>query len=81
MQSSLAQKSDNYQLAEESYRKLLRIEAGEARWWMGLGYALDSQQKYDSAKQAYRQALSADGLSKQASEYIENRLVQLGESE
>ncbi|MPY25881.1 tetratricopeptide repeat protein [Shewanella sp. YLB-07] len=81
MQSSLAQKSDNYQLAEESYRKLLRIEAGQARWWMGLGYALDSQQKYDSAKQAYRQALSADGLSKQASEYIENRLVQLGESE
>ena len=81
MQSSLAQKSDNYQLAEESYRKLLRIEAGQARWWMGLGYALDSQLEYDSAKQAYRQALSADGLSKQASEYIENRLVQLGESE
>ncbi|MBE7214443.1 tetratricopeptide repeat protein [Shewanella benthica] len=81
LQSSLAQKSNNYQLAEESYRKLLRIEAGQARWWMGLGYALDSQLEYDSAKQAYRQALSADGLSKQASEYIENRLVQLGESE
>ncbi|AQS40422.1 hypothetical protein Sps_05353 [Shewanella psychrophila] len=81
MQSSLAQKSDNYPLAEESYRKLLRLEAGQARWWMGLGYALDSQQEYDPAKQAYRHALSADGLSKQAREYIENRLVQLGESE
>ncbi|SQH74907.1 putative MSHA biogenesis protein MshN [Shewanella benthica] len=81
MQSSLAQKSENYQLAEESYRKLLRIEAGQARWWMGLGYALDSQLEYDSAKQAYRQALSVDGLSKQANAYIENRLVQLGESE
>lgn len=66
MQSSLAQKSDNYPLAEESYRKLLRLEAGQARWWMGLGYALDSQQEYDPAKQAYRHALSADGLSKQA---------------
>ena len=81
MQSSLAQKNKNYPLAEESYRKLLGIEAGQARWWMGLGYALDSQLEYDSAKQAYRQALSAEGLSKQAKEYIENRLVQLGESE
>ncbi|NRB22627.1 MSHA biogenesis protein MshN [Shewanella sp.] len=81
LQSSLAQKSDNYQLAEASYRKLLRLDPEQARWWMGLAYALDSQLEYDSAKQAYIQALSADGLSKQASEYIENRLVQLGESE
>ncbi|BAJ00259.1 tetratricopeptide repeat protein [Shewanella violacea] len=81
MQSSLAQKAGKYPLAEESYRKLLRQDPHLARWWMGLGYALDSQLEYDPAKQAYRQALSADGLSQQAREYIKNRLVQLGESE
>ncbi|MEI6859481.1 MAG: MSHA biogenesis protein MshN [Shewanella sp.] len=81
LQSSLAQKSNNYILAEESYRKLLRLDDKQAKWWMGLGYALDSLLEYDPAKQAYIQALSADGLSEQAREYIENRLVQLGDSE
>ncbi|QFU24651.1 MSHA biogenesis protein MshN [Shewanella eurypsychrophilus] len=81
MQSSLAQSIGKHELSEDSYRKLLRVAPGQAKWWMGLGYALDAQQEYVPAKQAYQQALSAQGLSKQAQDYIENRLVQLGDSE
>ena len=81
MQSSLAQSIGKHELSEDSYRKLLRVDSGQAKWWMGLGYALDAQQEYVPAKQAYQQALSAQGLSKQAQDYIENRLVQLGDSE
>lgn len=84
-ESSIGQKVRNYTLAEDSYRKLLQTEATQSRWWMGLAYALDAQKKYDIAIEAYRQALfyravPKQGLSVQAVDYIETRLVQLGES-
>lgn len=81
LQSSLAQSIGEHQLSAESYRKLLIVEPEQAKWWMGLGYALDAQQAYLPAVQAYQQALTLRGLSRQAKDYIENRLVQLGESE
>ena len=55
-------------------------ESTQSRWWMGLGYALDSQQKYPQAAQAYRSALSYEGLSTSAMTFIEQRLDQLGEN-
>ncbi|MEC4725442.1 tetratricopeptide repeat protein [Shewanella sp. D64] len=83
-ESSIGQKVKNYTLAEGSYRKLLQAEATQSRWWMGLAYVLDAQQKYAIAIEAYRQALfykavPKQGLSVQAVDYIETRLVQLGE--
>ncbi|MCE9679784.1 tetratricopeptide repeat protein [Shewanella sp. AS1] len=79
MQSHLAQQQGAFPLAEQSYRQLARIEPDDAKWWMGLAYALDSQHQFSTAKQAYRQALVLDGLSTQALEFIERRLAQLGE--
>ncbi len=81
MQSHLAQKSGAYALAEESYRHLVSVEPRQAKWWMGQAYALDSQQKYTSAKRAYGQALGLSGLSQQASDFIQRRLAQLGDIE
>ena len=77
-QSDLAQKQQDYPVAEQSYRQLAQHEPTQGRWWMGLGYALDAQQKYSDAKQAYQQALLQDNLSAQAKVYIDNRLLQLG---
>ncbi|MDR8522153.1 tetratricopeptide repeat protein [Shewanella fidelis] len=77
-QSDLAQKQQDYPVAEKSYRQLAQHEPTQGRWWMGLGYALDAQQKYSDAKQAYQQALLQDNLSAQAKVYIDNRLLQLG---
>ncbi|MBB1439182.1 tetratricopeptide repeat protein [Shewanella sp. SG41-4] len=79
-QTDLAQNSKNFTLAEEAYRNLLVSESTQSRWWMGLGYALDSQQKYPQAAQAYRSALSYEGLSTSAMTFIEKRLDQLGEN-
>lgn len=80
-QSHLSQQASQFALAEESYRRLARVEPTQAKWWMGLAYALDSQQKYTSAKQAYGQALGLSGLSQQASDFIQQRLAQLGDIE
>ncbi|QYJ86504.1 tetratricopeptide repeat protein [Shewanella mesophila] len=81
MQSHLAQQSKAYELAEQSYRKLARAEPQQAKWWMGLAYALDSQSQFSAAKQAYQQALAQRGLSNQAIAFIDSRLAQLGEIE
>ncbi|QYK01793.1 tetratricopeptide repeat protein [Shewanella psychrotolerans] len=81
MQSHLAQQSKAYGLAEQSYRKLAQVEPQQAKWWMGLAYALDSQSQFSAAKQAYQQALAQRGLSNQAIAFIDSRLAQLGEIE
>ncbi|MGL6123177.1 MAG: tetratricopeptide repeat protein, partial [Shewanella sp.] len=80
-QSDLAQQQGQFALAEQAYRKLLRHEPLQAKWWMGLAYALDSQQHFAKASQAYSTALSHAGLSAQASAFIEQRLTQLGDSQ
>ncbi|GIU41043.1 MSHA biogenesis protein MshN [Shewanella sairae] len=77
-QSDLAQKQNNYPVAEQSFRQLAKREPNQGRWWMGLAYALDSQQKYTDAKLAYQQALSQGNLSTQSKVYVDNRLLQLG---
>ncbi|GIU23818.1 tetratricopeptide repeat protein [Shewanella schlegeliana] len=77
-QSDLAQAQKNYPVAEQSFRQLAKYEPSQGRWWMGLGYALDAQQKYTEAKAAYSQALSQGNLSAQAKVYVDNRLLQLG---
>ncbi|MCH1930244.1 tetratricopeptide repeat protein [Shewanella sp. A25] len=80
-QSDLAQKQGHFSLVEQAYRNLLQQEPRQGKWWMGLAYALDSQQQYAKASQAYRSALSNEGLSAQATAFIEQRLHQLGDSQ
>lgn len=80
-QSDLAQKLGQFSLSEQAYRQLLQQEPQQAKWWMGLAYALDSQQQFPQARQAYRTALGHRGLSAQASAFIEQRLTQLGDSQ
>lgn len=80
-QSDLAQKLGQFSVSEQAYRQLLQQEPQQAKWWMGLAYALDSQQQFTQARQAYRTALGHRGLSAQASAFIEQRLTQLGDSQ
>lgn len=80
-QTDLAQKQGQFALAEQAYRKLLQQEPRQGKWWMGLAYALDSQQQYHHARQAYRTALTHAGLSSQATAFVEQRLTQLGDSQ
>jgi MSHA biogenesis protein MshN len=79
-QGDIGQKIADYALAETAYLSLSTLESHKGLWWMGLGYAQDSQQNYQQAVQSYQRALTASGLSQSAQEYIKNRLVQLGES-
>lgn len=80
-QTDIAQQQGQYALAEQAYRQLLQQEPQQGKWWMGLAYALDSQQQFGQARQAYQTALTHRGLSPQAADFIEQRLTQLGDSQ
>ena len=79
-QSEIAQKLGRFDLAETAYRNLTRQEPSQAKWWMGLGFSLDSQTQYRQAISAYKTALTLQGLSTNAAAYISHRLEQLGTS-
>lgn len=49
--------------AELRYFRAAQSQAGNGRWWLGLGMAREAQGKNAEAREAYRSALAASGLS------------------
>ena len=80
-QSDIAQQLGRFELAEHAYRRLSQQEPKQGKWWMGLGFSLDSQGHYQAAVTAYKTALSLSGLSVEAVTYIDNRLAQLNQAQ
>ncbi|MGI2260229.1 tetratricopeptide repeat protein [Shewanella sp. GXUN23E] len=74
----LAQALNRYDLAQQAYSQLLKLQPGSGRWLMARAYAIDSQGNYQEAAQEYQQALASAGLSDSAVAFIQQRLVQLG---
>lgn len=56
------------------YQAALQLRPNEGRWWLGLGMALESDGHAAQAKNAFRRARSADGLTPEMLAVIENRL-------
>lgn len=74
---SLAKKSNNLPLQRDSYRALSLLEPDQGRWWMGWAHILDKEGNKAQAILGYETALLKNNLSKEASIYIQNRLVEL----
>ena len=79
MLATVYQREGQYEEAARIYRELLAFRPEQAVWWMGLGIALEGTSSIDTARQAYRQALSRDGLSAGLQKYIRQRLAVLGD--
>ena len=60
--------------AVEYYRAATRLAPGEARWWAGLGIALDAAGKGPEARDAYQKARGLPGLPPDLALHIEQRL-------
>ena len=56
------------------YRAATRLSPNEARWWAGLGIALDADGKVSEARDAYQHARSLPGLPVELLAHIEQRL-------
>lgn len=60
--------------AAERYQVATRLAPGEARWWAGLGFALEADGQFAAAREAYLKARSLPGLPPELAQHVEQRL-------
>lgn len=71
---ALQQRGGHHAEAADRYRAASRLAPNEARWWAGLGIALESAGKATEARAAYERARVLPGLPAELSAHIEQRL-------
>ncbi|NOH32763.1 tetratricopeptide repeat protein [Vibrio chagasii] len=74
MRAALSQKSQQEEVALESYQKLVEIDSENARWWLGLAIQQERQLDFAAAKQSYQGALTRVGISSQSQSFVRDRL-------
>ncbi|CAH6934232.1 MSHA biogenesis protein MshN [Vibrio chagasii] len=74
MRAALSQKSQQEEIALESYQKLVEIDSENARWWLGLAIQQERQLDFAAAKQSYQGALTRVGISSQSQSFVRDRL-------
>jgi len=77
--ANVAQQLAKYQQAILSYQHLASLQPKEARWWLGLAVAFDSNGQYKLAAPAYQSAVNLDNLSSSAMQFAKRRLQELEE--
>jgi len=78
-QASVAQQLSKYQQAIKSYQQLIKLQPNEARWWLGLAVAYDSNAQYQLALPAYQSAIAQGNLSASSLDFVQQRLQELRE--
>ncbi|ARP39361.1 tetratricopeptide repeat protein [Vibrio syngnathi] len=74
MRAALSQKSQQEDIALESYQKLTEVDSENARWWLGLAIQQERQLDFTAAKQSYQGALVRVGISSQSQGFVRDRL-------
>jgi MSHA biogenesis protein MshN len=77
--ASVATELKEHKTAASAYNKLLVLEPNTSRWWLGLAVSLDSQGLFESASNAYSQAIAKGNLSNNALQFAQQRIAELGE--
>jgi MSHA biogenesis protein MshN len=77
--ANIAQQLGKYQQAITSFKYLTTIKPSEARWWLGLAVAYDSNGQYKLALSTYQSAIAQGNLSESALQFTKQRLQELGE--
>ncbi|WP_286295488.1 tetratricopeptide repeat protein [Vibrio apostichopi] len=74
MRAALSQKSQQEEIALESYQKLVEVDSANARWWLGLAIQQERQLDFSAAKESYQGALTRVGISSQSQNFVRDRL-------
>lgn len=72
--ATLLNRSGRAREAAEHYAAATRLAPNEARWWAGLGMALEADGKPPAAREAFQKAHSLPGLPADLAQYVEQRL-------
>ena len=75
--AALYQRADQAPAAAALYKQLLALEPDNAKWWVGLGVALDTVGDKTQAFEAFSTAKGIGGLSPALTDYLESRLTTL----
>ena len=78
MMATLYQQTGQPAEAARAWGQLLETDDSEARWWAGLGIALEAQGRREGALSAFAQAAQLPGLPPALREYVEQRLASQG---
>jgi MSHA biogenesis protein MshN len=79
--ASLAQQLKQVEVARADYLSLTRINGTNAKWWLGLGIIEDQAGNSDKALAAYQQISQDNQLEAAVTEFIQQRIIILGESQ
>lgn len=60
--------------AAQLYYRLLQLDSEQARWWIGLGYALEQNGHYQDATTAYQSGLRVPTINHQLKSYARQRI-------
>lgn len=72
--AALLNRQTRYKEAAERYEAATRLAPNEARWWAGLGIALEASGRSTEARAAYQRARSLPGLPADLAAHVEQRL-------
>ena len=70
----LLQRLEKPREAAAHYQAALQLKPNDARWWLGLGVALEADGRSDEARKAFQKARGAEGLTPDMIALIEKKL-------
>ena len=73
--AALAQQLKQTELAKLDYQTLTKIQADNAKWWLGLAIAEDQLGATNMAVHAYNRARSLDQLNDSVHEFMQQRMT------
>jgi len=73
VRAALRQQQGRYDEAAQLYRRALRGQPGESKWWLGLAISLEAGERYQEALEAYRQVVQT-GARRPLRDYVESRI-------
>ena len=77
--ANAAQQIGNHSAAAKAYVTLVQLAPQNARSWLGLAIAYDSNSQFSEAISAYNSAINQGGLSSSAIAFAKQRMEELGE--
>ncbi|WP_235914222.1 tetratricopeptide repeat protein [Rugamonas rivuli] len=75
--AGVLQREQRHTEAADHYREALRLMPQNGVWWMGLGISLQADMHLPEAREAYRRARAANGLSPELQAFIDRKIESL----
>ncbi len=77
IKAAVQQRLGNHKVAARFYRDLLKFDATNAAYWMGLAISLEALDRYSDALYAYEQAMTKQTLVGQSRDFVRDRFKNL----